>query len=161
MFARNGSHNRVTDYSRDRLPDNELSIHTWMDADLRELADLVKQTQSSARHRDATMEFSIVYPDRRGMNVMKVVRITIQAVTRKATGNASRGAAIVISGCFLAEGCTQQMLCSRRSIVRCIRCTLHALHEVSIHQWHMTSHNSRDSPAVQYLQGLLCYRGSR
>jgi hypothetical protein len=75
MFAKTGGHNRVTDYRQNHFPDNELSIHTWMDADLRELAELVKQTQSSARGRDAVMEFSLVYPDKRGMNVMKVVRV--------------------------------------------------------------------------------------
>jgi hypothetical protein len=75
MFAKTGGHNRVTDYRQNHFPDNELSIHTWMDADLRELAELVKQTQSSARGRDAVMEFSLVYPDKRGMNVMKVVRL--------------------------------------------------------------------------------------
>ena len=74
MFAKTGGHNRVSEYRQNQFPDNELSIHTWMDADLRELADLVKQTQSSARGKDATMEFSLVYPDKRGINVMKPVR---------------------------------------------------------------------------------------
>ena len=73
MFAKTGGHNRVSEYRQNQFPDNELSIHTWMDADLRELSELVKQTQSSARGKDATMEFSLVYPDKRGINVMKVV----------------------------------------------------------------------------------------
>jgi histone deacetylase complex subunit SAP18 len=73
MFAKTGGHNRVHEYRQHQFPDNELSIHTWMDADLRELAELVKQTQSSARGKDAVMEFSLVYPDKRGINVMKLV----------------------------------------------------------------------------------------
>jgi histone deacetylase complex subunit SAP18 len=75
MFPRQGAHNRVTDYRLDKCPAGELSIHTWMDADLRELADLVKQTHTAARHRDAHMEFALVFPDKRGVNVMRVVCI--------------------------------------------------------------------------------------
>lgn len=53
-----------------------------MDADLRELADLVKQTQSVARHKDATMEFALVFPDKRGNNVMRVVCPATKMLTR-------------------------------------------------------------------------------
>jgi histone deacetylase complex subunit SAP18 len=74
MFPRNGGHNRVQDFQKGLAPPGELSVHTWMDADLRELADLVKQTQSTARHRDAEMEFALIFPDKRGVNIMRVVR---------------------------------------------------------------------------------------
>jgi hypothetical protein len=46
-----------------------------MDADLRELAELVKQTNSTARHKDAEMEFALGFPDKRGINIMRVVRL--------------------------------------------------------------------------------------
>lgn len=76
MFPKAGGHNHVRDYNsrKSQMPSNELSIHTWMDADLRELAELVKQTQTVARQKDATMEFALVFPDKRGQNVMRVVR---------------------------------------------------------------------------------------
>jgi histone deacetylase complex subunit SAP18 len=74
MFPRNGGHNRVQEYQRGLSPAGELSVHTWMDADLRELAGLVQQTQAAARHRDAEMEFALVFPDKRGTNVMRIVR---------------------------------------------------------------------------------------
>lgn len=79
MFPKPGGHNHIQEYNNRKatMPSNELSIHTWMDADLRELADLVKQTQSVARHKDATMEFALVFPDKRGNNVMRVVRIPL------------------------------------------------------------------------------------
>ena len=51
-----------------------------MDADLRELGDLVKQTQPTARHKDAELEFALVFPDKRGMNVMRVVRLSVGAI---------------------------------------------------------------------------------
>ena len=74
MFPRNGGHNRVTEFHRGLTPAGELSVHTWMDADLRELAELVQQTQPTARHREAEMEFALVFPDKRGVNVMRIVR---------------------------------------------------------------------------------------
>lgn len=74
MFPRNGGHNRVTEFHRNLTPAGELSVHTWMDADLKELADLVQQTQPTARHREAEMEFALVFPDKRGVNVMRIVR---------------------------------------------------------------------------------------
>jgi histone deacetylase complex subunit SAP18 len=74
MFPRVAGHHKVTEYRRQTEPDGELSIHTWMDADLRELADLVKQTHSAARHREAIMEFALVFPDKRGVNIMRTVR---------------------------------------------------------------------------------------
>jgi hypothetical protein len=73
MFPRNGGHNRVAEYQRGLSPAGELSVHTWMDADLRELAGLVQQTQASACHRAAEMEFALVFPDKRGTNVMRIV----------------------------------------------------------------------------------------
>lgn len=63
----------MTEFHRGMAPPGELSIHTWMDADLRELAELVKQTQSTARHKDTEMEFALVFPDKRGINIMRVV----------------------------------------------------------------------------------------
>lgn len=76
MFPKAGGHNHIKEYNsrKGQMPGNELSIHTWMDADLRELAELVKQTQTVARQKDATMEFALVFPDKRGNNVMRVVR---------------------------------------------------------------------------------------
>ena len=75
MFPRNGGHNRIAEFQGRTSPPGELSVHTWMDADLRELAELVKQTNSTARHKDAEMEFALVFPDKRGINIMRVVRL--------------------------------------------------------------------------------------
>ena len=49
-------------------------MYTWPDASLRELTDLVKAVQPAARRSTARLEFALVYPDKRGRNVMRVVR---------------------------------------------------------------------------------------
>ncbi len=45
-----------------------------MDANLRELSDLVKEVNPQARHRNCRLSFAFVYPDRHGRNVMRKVR---------------------------------------------------------------------------------------
>lgn len=62
------------EFRKGLFPASELSIHTWMDADLRELAELVKQTQPESRLKGVQMEFALVFPDKRGTNIMRVVR---------------------------------------------------------------------------------------
>ncbi len=44
-----------------------------MDATLRELTDLVKEVQPAARRANARLDFALVYPDRKGRNVMRQV----------------------------------------------------------------------------------------
>lgn len=48
-------------------------VYTWMDATLRELTDLVKEVQPAARRVNARLDFALVYPDRKGRNVMRQV----------------------------------------------------------------------------------------
>ncbi len=48
-------------------------IYTWMDASLRELTDLVKEVNVHARNRSSRLSFALVYPDRRGINVIRQV----------------------------------------------------------------------------------------
>ena len=48
-------------------------IHTWMDATLRELSDLIKEVKPQARGRMTRISFALVYPDKRGRNVMRQV----------------------------------------------------------------------------------------
>ncbi len=54
-------------------------MYTWPDATLRELTDLVKEVQPAARRSTARLEFALVYPDKRGRNVMRVVRHDVTA----------------------------------------------------------------------------------
>ena len=41
--SNNGRHNPLADYGRNRLPNNELHIYSWLDASFKELANLLKQ----------------------------------------------------------------------------------------------------------------------
>jgi len=72
VFTKVGSRRGVYDYARGReLPSEEVQIYTWRDATLRELADLVRQVRPEARRRGARLQFALVYPDRRGVCVMR------------------------------------------------------------------------------------------
>ena len=51
-------------------------LHRRKDATLRELADLIKEEKPAAMRRDARLNFAFVYPDKRGVNVMKSVGMT-------------------------------------------------------------------------------------
>ena len=51
----------------------QVQIYTWPDATLRELTDLVKEVQPAARRTTARLEFALIYPDKKGRNVLRVV----------------------------------------------------------------------------------------
>lgn len=51
------------DYEKGHLPDNELQIHTWMDATLGELTQLIKEVNPDARRRGMQFSFSMVTAD--------------------------------------------------------------------------------------------------
>lgn len=75
FFPRLGGHHRLQDYQkRGNEPKSEFIAHTWMDATLREVSDLVKQVQPAARSKTARIEFALVFPDKRGVNIMRLVR---------------------------------------------------------------------------------------
>lgn len=70
-----GGHHRMEDYARrGHEPKDEVQVYTWPDATLRELTDLVKEVQPAARRSTARLDFALVYPDKKGRNVMRVVR---------------------------------------------------------------------------------------
>mmetsp|Transcript_15893 Transcript_15893/g.47819 ORF Transcript_15893/g.47819 Transcript_15893/m.47819 type:complete len:239 (+) Transcript_15893:198-914(+) len=76
VFHRQGGHHRLEEFARvtgREEIDDEVQIYTWPDATLRELSDLVKEVQPAARRPTSRMGFALVYPDRRGHNVMRIV----------------------------------------------------------------------------------------
>lgn len=76
VFPKLGGHHRLEEYARrGQEPKEEVQMYTWMDATLRELADLVKEIQPDAKQKNARLAFALVYPDRRGKNVMRQVGI--------------------------------------------------------------------------------------
>lgn len=74
VFPKKGSHHRLEEYAkRGSEPRDDIAVYTWMDATLRELTELIKEVRDDARARGARLSFAFVYPDRRGVNVMKQV----------------------------------------------------------------------------------------
>lgn len=72
-----GAHHRAEEFEVGKEPvDDELHIHTWMNASLREISDLLKETHPAARERGGRLSFAIVYPDKRGVLVLKEVGST-------------------------------------------------------------------------------------
>lgn len=77
VFFKFGGHHRLEDFARrGHEPKDEVQIYTWPDASLKELSDLIKEVQPSARRPGAKLSFAFVYPDRKGHNVMRQVGIT-------------------------------------------------------------------------------------
>eukprot|EP00002_Diphylleia_rotans_P009468 TRINITY_DN1971_c0_g2_i2.p1 TRINITY_DN1971_c0_g2~~TRINITY_DN1971_c0_g2_i2.p1 ORF type:complete len:133 (-),score=39.39 TRINITY_DN1971_c0_g2_i2:300-698(-) len=70
VFFQVGSNHSEDQYHKE-LPTSEMQIHTWKDATLRELADLIKNVVPEARRYDAKLRFKLVYPDKSGRYVMK------------------------------------------------------------------------------------------
>ncbi|EDQ90477.1 uncharacterized protein MONBRDRAFT_36553, partial [Monosiga brevicollis MX1] len=66
LFCREGGHNHTNDYRGENTPPGELDIYTWMDATLKELSDLIKECNTSARRKGARLAFSSVFKDTRG-----------------------------------------------------------------------------------------------
>lgn len=76
VFIKPQGHHRLEDFAvRGKEPKDELQIYTWMDANLRELSDLIKEVHPQARGRATRLSFAFIYPDRRGRNVMRQVGI--------------------------------------------------------------------------------------
>lgn len=67
-----GGHHTIAEFAKE-LPTNELMMYTWEDATLRELTDLIKSAAPAAKRQNARLEFALVYPDKKGRNVMRQV----------------------------------------------------------------------------------------
>ncbi|RMZ52279.1 hypothetical protein APUTEX25_001669, partial [Auxenochlorella protothecoides] len=76
VFPKLGAHHMLEDYARrGDEPKDEIQLYTWTDATLRELCDLVKEVHQTARRPSVRLSFSLVYPDRRGRNVLRHVGV--------------------------------------------------------------------------------------
>ncbi|ELR15541.1 P18, putative [Acanthamoeba castellanii str. Neff] len=80
VFIKTGGHHRVEDFqARGREPAEEVQIYTWKDATLREMANLVKEVNATARNSRARISFALVFPDHRGRYQMKNVGVVFSA----------------------------------------------------------------------------------
>ena len=73
IFLKIGGHRSTDAFQvRGQEPvDNELQVYAWPDITLKELSDLVKGETPEARARGATLDFRLIYPDKKGRQVMK------------------------------------------------------------------------------------------
>ncbi|KAI8078956.1 Sin3 associated polypeptide p18-domain-containing protein [Gilbertella persicaria] len=63
IFTRNGGHNPLSQYTLDSVPSEELSLYTWKNATLEEIAQLIEQVIPEARDPDARIAFRLIYLD--------------------------------------------------------------------------------------------------
>ncbi|CAK4645460.1 hypothetical protein LEN26_000135 [Aphanomyces euteiches] len=68
----NSSHYRPEDFNNMQAKPlaNEYHVYTWLDATLREIAELVQDANEEVRKRNR-LAISLVYPDRRGKFIVK------------------------------------------------------------------------------------------
>ena len=67
VFYKDNEYNSLDDMNKGIFPiDKELHIYTWMDASLRELTTLIKETVDSTRKKDIILNFSFIFPDSKG-----------------------------------------------------------------------------------------------
>ncbi|XP_054724437.1 histone deacetylase complex subunit SAP18-like [Uloborus diversus] len=65
VFVSPNKHHGLSEFSRGKVPVDELQIYTWMDASLKELTSLVCQVKPQARRAGTRFEFAVVYLDPR------------------------------------------------------------------------------------------------
>jgi len=66
-FIKTGEHHAASDFDKlDSMPSSEIALHTWLDAPLRELTELLKEHSEAARDHTARLSFAQVYPDKQG-----------------------------------------------------------------------------------------------
>jgi len=74
VFPRVGAHHSLEEFARrGQEPKGEINVYTWVDADLKEICELVKDAYEPARRPSARFSVSLVYPDRTGCNVLRHV----------------------------------------------------------------------------------------
>jgi len=75
VFVREGQHLTNEAYADPfKLPSSQIHVHTWMDATLEELCDLVASVRDEVRKaKRCIISFALVYPDRKGKMVVKPV----------------------------------------------------------------------------------------
>eukprot|EP01117_Protostelium_nocturnum_P008106 TRINITY_DN2888_c0_g1_i1.p1 TRINITY_DN2888_c0_g1~~TRINITY_DN2888_c0_g1_i1.p1 ORF type:complete len:157 (+),score=55.75 TRINITY_DN2888_c0_g1_i1:119-589(+) len=75
VFWKFGDHQRLESFERKgkETSQDEFQIHTWKDATLRELTELVKEVNRGARTNSHKISFAWVYPDIRGKMTMRNV----------------------------------------------------------------------------------------
>eukprot|EP01086_Lenisia_limosa_P006271 TRINITY_DN24987_c0_g1_i1.p1 TRINITY_DN24987_c0_g1~~TRINITY_DN24987_c0_g1_i1.p1 ORF type:complete len:126 (+),score=26.78 TRINITY_DN24987_c0_g1_i1:34-411(+) len=73
IFPIVGAHNKESSYAKGDTPKNEIQIHTWMDATLFEIRDLMKELVPDMRKDGGRVSIALVYPDKTSKFTMREV----------------------------------------------------------------------------------------
>ncbi|KAI9348833.1 Sin3 associated polypeptide p18-domain-containing protein [Pilaira anomala] len=63
VFTHKGGHNHISQFKINSVPSEELSLYTWKNATLEELAQLIEQVIPEAQDPDARIAFRLIYLD--------------------------------------------------------------------------------------------------
>jgi len=77
VFPSHGQHHPINQFQNGAVPGEELSIYTWQDAKLKDIAELVKQSYPDANKLDVTLSFARVFPDNKSgeWNIKEIGKI--------------------------------------------------------------------------------------
>ena len=68
LYYKENEFNSLEDMNAGKFPvSRELHIYTWMDASLRELTMLIRDSLDFAKRKDANLNFSFIFPDSKGV----------------------------------------------------------------------------------------------
>jgi histone deacetylase complex subunit SAP18 len=74
VYFKVGDFNNLDDFNAGIFPkQRELYIYTWMDASLREITMLIKDTIEACQDKETVLNYSFVFPDTKGKLIRKEV----------------------------------------------------------------------------------------
>jgi len=73
VFIKTNEAFREEELVGNKIPGTEIQLHVWKDSTLRELTDLLKEVEPTTRKWGTRLTFSLLFPDKRGKNVMKEI----------------------------------------------------------------------------------------
>eukprot|EP00960_Hanusia_phi_P076537 768575-Hanusia_phi.AAC.3 len=77
LFCKVGEHHRDDEFSYKQQPaDDEVRVHTWRDATMSELTELLAQVHREVRQSGTKCTFKVLYPDANGKFVSHVIGST-------------------------------------------------------------------------------------
>lgn len=76
VFPKENEFNRLDEFARARLPQNELQIYTWESETLRTLTQLIKSQLTAFRAKETQFYFGVASPDARGNYSMRTLGMT-------------------------------------------------------------------------------------
>merc|ERR1712137_428801 len=78
VFIRQNGHYPLSSYENGEFPADQLQVYTWLNADLTELTNLIKEMKPETSKKNTVFKFAIIYPDRNSRSyLMKHIGSTV------------------------------------------------------------------------------------